>query len=146
MKDFTSNFDDNSVPNDELGSANLISEPDDIEDSQASDFKEIREKNQDKHRRQITKTERVDQVEFNVAGSSSKRAHVASSASKKSNQEPRIYERDIFNGFEAQITEKDSIAMSLAKRSRPIGPTQEGLFNTVAHLDLNCSKEFEGTP
>ena len=40
-----SGFDDNSVPCDELASMNLISYPEEIEDSQASDFSQVRRKN-----------------------------------------------------------------------------------------------------
>ena len=38
-------YDDNSLPNDELASQNMISVPDEIEDSQASDYTEVKNRN-----------------------------------------------------------------------------------------------------
>ena len=47
--DFLSNCDEMSMPNDELASQNMISEPDEVEDSQASDYPQIKKKNDLKH-------------------------------------------------------------------------------------------------
>jgi hypothetical protein len=47
-----SNFEGSSVPNEELASENMISEPEEIEDSQASDFSEIKKKNLYKRKNQ----------------------------------------------------------------------------------------------
>ena len=48
--EFLSDFEGSSVPNDELASQNKISEPEEIEDSNASDFIEIQKKNEVKRK------------------------------------------------------------------------------------------------
>ena len=48
--DFFTNM---SVPNDELASQNLISEPEEIEDSEASNYDEVRRKNEQRRIRQL---------------------------------------------------------------------------------------------
>lgn len=45
MKSKCSGFEDFSVPNDELASQNMISEPDEIEDSKDSNYSQICEQN-----------------------------------------------------------------------------------------------------
>ena len=133
--EYMSGFDDNSMPCDELASQNMISEPCEIEDSQASDYLQIKHKNERKRRNQGKEPQdphNLDEIGSQLypknmlSDSNTKLPGDGSLMGSKSRQnmpqnkgmshEPEIKE---FNplvgaeGFDSQVTEKDDLMMSL---------------------------------
>lgn len=142
--DFLSNM---SVPNDELASQNLISDPEEIEDSLASDFSAIKRKNELKRSRQPHQN-------INYEGGSSGSGNAVDRKSQNNQQDVKT------NGFgnhhddhlrarhrdgyvdhnDVQVTEKDNLQRSLEAHFDQERPCQKSLRDSAVRVDLNCSK------